>query len=137
MKKRAQARIQRVVTRSGAVMIFALIALLVTSIMIGSLLKIAAMSHRQLKRDEYRLQASFLADAASERALVRLQTDPRFLGDKWLVPAEQLAPGRTATVRTSVTPDPLNPNRQIIEVMAEYPVGHPDFVRITRHLHSH
>jgi len=118
-------------------MIFALIALLVTSLMIGSLLKIAAMSHRQLKRDEYRLQASFLADAASERALVRLKIDPGFLGDEWRVPAEQLAPGRTATVRTSVTPDLVNPNRQIIEVMAEYPVGHPDFVRITRQLHSH
>ena len=92
-------------SRRGSVMVFALIALLVASMMIGSLLKTAGMSHRQIRKDEIRLQASLLADAGCERVRMLLQSQPDFSSGEWDVPAEQLTPN---------------------------PWGHPDAVRITR-----
>ncbi len=113
-------------------MVFALMALLVASMIIAALLRTTAMSHRQLKRDEYRLQASLLADAGCDRALMRLKIQPEFTNEEWKVPAEQLSPDRTATVRLSVITDTTQPKRRMVSVVAEYPSGHPDLVRVTR-----
>ena len=118
--------------RAGAAMVLGLILLLVASLMIAALMRTAAMSHRQLKRDEFRLQASLLADAGCDRALAILRSRPELTSDEWVVPAEQLAPDRTAIVHLSVAPDSLNPNQRIVTSVAEFPVGHPDLVRITR-----
>jgi type II secretory pathway component PulK len=65
--KKTPPRFRPEFTRHGAAMVLALLALLVASMMIAALMRTAAMSHRQLKRDEFRLQASLLADAGCER----------------------------------------------------------------------
>jgi Tfp pilus assembly protein PilX len=121
-------------SRRGAVMVFALMALLVASLMIGSLLKTAGMSHRQLKKDEHRLQASFLADAGCERARMLLQTQPDFSSGEWSIPPEQLAPDRSAKVLMTVSTDLNQPDQRIVTAVAQYPLGHPDLVRITRQI---
>jgi type II secretory pathway component PulK len=120
-------------SRRGAAMVFALMALLVASMMMAALLRTTAMSHRQLKRDEYRLQANLLADAGCDRALMLLKIKPEFTTEEWKVPSEQLSPERTASVRLSITPDRARPERRIVSVIAEYPTGHPDLVRVTRY----
>jgi type II secretory pathway component PulK len=130
--KKSLNRVRRTSTRRGAAMVFALMALLVASMMIAALLRTIAMSHRQFKRDEYRLQASLLADAGCDRALMLLKIKPDFTTAEWKVPAEQLSPDRTASVRISVTTDAAQPTRRIMSVIAEYPSGHPDLVRVTR-----
>jgi hypothetical protein len=131
-----QIRIQQVChPRRGAVMVFALIALLVASLMIGSLMRTASKSHRQLKRDEYRLQANFLADAGVQRALRLLQQDPEFQTGEWNISSEQLVPGRSAHVQMTVTTDPDNPAERIVSAVARYPMEQSDFVRITRQIH--
>ena len=121
-------------SRRGAAMIFALIALLVASIIIGSLLKTAGMSHRQLKKDENRLQASLLADAGCDRIRMLLQTQADFTSGEWNVSAEQFGSGRSGQVQMTVATDPNNPDRRIIMAVAHYPVGQPDAVRITRQI---
>ena len=113
-------------------MVFALMALLVASMLIAALLRTTALSHRQLKRDEYRLQANLLADAGYDRAVKTLKIKPDFTTEEWKVPAEQLSSERTALVRLSVTTDTTQPKRRIVSVIAEYPSGHPDLVRVTR-----
>ena len=112
-------------------MVFALMALLVASMMIAALLRTTAMSHRQLKRDEFRLQASLLANAGCDRALILLKAKPDLTTEEWTVPAEQLSPERTASVRLSVTTDTAQPTRRMVSAIAEYPSGHPDRVRVT------
>ena len=77
-------------SRDGAAMVFALMALLLASIMMAGLLRTVSMSHRQLKRYEYRIQASLLADAGCARAVAKLQHEPDFKSEIWNVPAEQL-----------------------------------------------
>lgn len=118
--------------RRGAAMVFALMALLVASMMIAALLRTTAMSHRQLKRDEFRLQANLLADAGCDRAMILLKIKPDFTTEEWIVPAEQLSSDRTATVRLSVVTDTIQPAHRMVSVIAEYPTGHPDLVRVTR-----
>ena len=131
--KKSRKPVRRTSTRRGAAMVFALMALLVASMMIAALMKTTAMSHRQLKRDEYRLQASLLADAGCDRAVMLLKLKPDFTTEEWKVPAEQLSSERTASVRLSVTNDTAQPTRRIVSVTAEYPSGDPDLVRVTRH----
>ena len=121
-------------SRRGAVMVFALIALLVGSLMIAALLKTAAMSHRQLKRDENRLQASFLADAGCDRVRMLLRSQPDFTSGEWNVLSSQLAPNRAARIRMTVTEEPGEPSQRIVTAVAEYPIDHPDLVRVTRQI---
>ena len=130
--KKTLTHLRPTTTRRGAAMVFALMALLVASMMIAALLRTTAMSHRQLKRDEYRLQASLLADAGCDRALMLLKIKPDFTTEEWKVSAEQLSPERTASVRLSVTSDTAQPTRRIVSAIAEYPSGKPDLVRVTR-----
>lgn len=118
--------------RRGAAMLIALMALLVSSLIIAALLRTAALSHRQLKREEYRIQASLLADAGYQRALWKLQSNPEWLGDEWVLGEEQLAPGRTAKVKITVAADSQESGLRAVTATADYPVDHPDRVRIVR-----
>ncbi len=120
--------------RSGAAIVFGLIALLVASMLIAVLLRTAAMSHRQLKRDEFRMQASLLADAGIARAIARIQTQPEFDEEVWTVPADHFSFDRTAVVRWKIAADNDNQTLRMVSVTAEFPSGHPDVVRISRKL---
>lgn len=121
--------------RRGAVMVFALVALLVTSMIIGSLLRTAGMAHRQLKRDEFRLQACLLAEAGCERGRALLVGQPDFTTGEWRIAAEELSNDRTAIVTMFVEKTSDGSSGQIIKATAVYPVDHPDLVRITRQIH--
>jgi type II secretory pathway component PulK len=120
------------IDRRGAIIVFALMAMLATTLMIAQLLKTASISHRQLKLDEYRIQASLLADAGWARAALRLKNQADYTGEVWTVPSEQLGPGKTAEVRLNVTANPTKPDERILVVVAEYPVGRVDLVRVSR-----
>jgi hypothetical protein len=118
--------------RRGAAIVFALIALLVASMMMAALLQTASMSHRQFIRDEYRVQACFLADAGCLRGERQLKLQPGFTGELWTVSGQQLGVSNAAEVRISVTTDPAKPDERLMSVVAEYPVGHADLVRVAR-----
>lgn len=113
-------------------MVIALVALLLGSLMIAGLLKTVSMSHRQLKRDEFRMQASLLADAGCARALALLQIRPDFTEETWNVSGEQLPYGRSAVVRMKISTDAADVSKRFVSVLAEYPLGHPDLVKISR-----
>ena len=109
-------------------------AMLVGSMLIVALMRTASLTHRTLKQEEIRLQANQLADAGCSRLIRLLQKNPEFTDEAWTVPPEQLEPGRTATIRMKVSTDAAKPNRKRAKVEVEYPVGHPDLVRITREI---
>jgi type II secretory pathway component PulK len=115
-------------------MVFALIAFLLASLLIAGLLRTVSMSHRQMKREEFRIQAAFLADAGCARAMARLKNNPEFKSETWAVPATELMADRTATVELTVTRDPQSLKKQTISAVVEYPSGHTDRVRITRNV---
>ena len=76
MKRINPTRTKSATSRPGATIVLAMLALLLASLLIAGLLKTVSMSHRQLKRDEFRIQASLLADASYGRALSLMRSQP-------------------------------------------------------------
>lgn len=132
MKRIALHSVSPVAARRGTAMVFALMALLLASLMIGSLMRTVSMSHRQLKREEFRLQANLLADAGCSRAISRLRADPDFTSEIWNIPAGSLSADRAATVKLSVATKKDTQPTQLITAIVEYPIGQPNVVRVTR-----
>ena len=120
--------------RRGSIIVFAILALLVVSMLGASLLKTVSVSRQQLQREALHTQAVWLADSGAARAVARLNAAPDYTGETWAVPAEQLSAGRTASVRIAVSPDPDHPERTLIAATAEYPHGSPTAIRITKRI---
>lgn len=120
--------------RRGAILVFAMIALLVASMIGASLLRTTLMSARQIKLEQHRLQASLLAEAGCQRALTRMQLDADYVSEDWTVPSSQLNSPWTGNVRISVAPVPDSESSRTITVIAEYPQASVHLVRVTRQL---
>ena len=119
------------VRRRGTIVVFAMIALLVASMIAASLVKSAVMSLRQLQRQQLQFQASCLADSGCQRALSRLRHDSEYAQEDWTIPATELKSG-PAVVRIQIGLDPDHATQRLVTVAAEYPQGAVDAIRITR-----
>ncbi|MBS0206942.1 MAG: hypothetical protein JSS49_29045 [Planctomycetes bacterium] len=108
-------------SRTGAILVFAMIALLVVSMIGAAMLSMAVASMRQIQREHQQLQAGWLLDSGCQRALTRLRLQPDYTGEDWNVSAEQLQTDLNGLVRITVTPDPSVPTQQLVSVIAEYP----------------
>ncbi len=120
--------------RRGAIIVFAILALLVVSMLGAALLRTVSQTKQQLQREVLHTQANWLADAGAARAVAQWNASPDYTGETWAVPAEQLSAGRTASVRIAVSPEPDHPERTIIAATAEYPRGSPTAIRITKRI---
>ena len=121
-------------SRRGAMIVFAMLALLIVSMVGASLLRTVAMSHRQLQREQLRTQTVWLAESGCDRAIARMRSNPAYAGEVWTVPADQLVADRTAVVQITVTTDPQSDNHRIVSAAAEYPHDSPQAVRITKQI---
>lgn len=113
---------------------FSLMALLVASIVIASLVRITGLAHRQLMNEELQMQANLIADSACDRARAKLQQQPDFQSDIWNIPASQLNSGREAIVRTDITPLLEQSSTKSIQIVVDYPIDHPNRVRVQRQI---
>ena len=120
--------------RRGAIIVFAILALLVVSMLGAALLRTVSQSKQQLQREVLHTQAVWLADSGAARAVAQLRAAPDYTGETWVVPAEQLSAERTASVRIALSPEPDHPERTIIAATAEYPHGSPTAIRITKRI---
>ncbi|MEK6261759.1 MAG: hypothetical protein AABP62_24435 [Planctomycetota bacterium] len=120
--------------RRGAMIVFAILALLIVSMLGASLLKTVSISRQQLQRESLHTQAVWLADSGAARAVAQLNASPEYTGETWSVPAEQLSAGRTASVRIAASPVPDHPERTIIVATAEYPQDSPTAIRFTKRI---
>ncbi len=113
---------------------FSLMALLVASILIAALVRMTGLAHRESMNEEIRMQANLIADSACDRALAKRQNHPDFQGEVWNIPSSQLVSGREATVRMDITSVPDEPSKKSLRMMVEYPINHPNLVRIQRQI---
>ena len=113
---------------------FAILALLVVSMLGAALLRTVSQSKQQLQREVLHTQAVWLADSGAARAVAKLRAAPDYIGETWAVPVEQLSAGRTASVRIALSPEPNHPDRTVIAATAEYPQGSPTAIRITKRI---
>ena len=112
-------------TRRGAVILFAMIALLLTSIIGGSLLKTVLAQRRFALREQTRLQSIWLAESGVERAVARLSRDPHYTGETWRVSASDIGGNKDAIVMIHIETVEDVPNRRRVTVIADYPQNLP------------
>ena len=109
--------------RRGAIMVGAMICLLLISLLLGSLLKVALAHRRQVRTEQYRLQAQWLAESAMERSVNRLTADGDYSGEEWNIAAKELDGRHAGSVKISVQKSAKRPMQRIVTVEAIYPSG--------------
>ena len=119
----------------GAVLVAVLVCLTVITILCGTLLKLSLAEQRQVRLDECRLQAEWLAESGLERAAVKLADIGDYTGETWEVRATELGGSGTATVRISVESKGDPPRQRSVTVQAEYIREGQQSVRHTKSVH--
>lgn len=94
-----------------------------TLVLFGILHRIAGGA-KQLRGQQDRAQAIWLAEAALERAAVRLAADPSYVGETWQLPPQRLDGRRAGRVAIVVEPLSGQPRQRLVRVVADFP-DHP------------
>jgi len=111
-----------------------MICLLISTLILGALLKTAVAHRRQMLTEEQRMQADWLAESAVERATHRLQIDVNYPGETWNIPAADLNGRDSGRVRITVRKADKGSDGHRVTVEAVYPVGTERQVKRTKRI---
>jgi hypothetical protein len=100
--------------------------------LMASMLRVALLQDRQQGYEQFRLQASWLAESGAERVVNRSSADPDYSGETWRIEPEQLGGAAAATVVIRVEKPETNSRQRKIIVEAVYPEEGPYQARLTR-----
>jgi hypothetical protein len=133
MKRRlGRPLLKRSVSRRGAFTVLVLVALLVAGMLVASLLRMALLQDRQLGYEQFRLQATWLAESGLERAFSRSSLEPDYAGETWRLEHDQLGGTAAATIVIRVEKEETNSRLRKIIITAVYPEEGPHQARLTR-----
>ena len=118
----------------GAVLLIMMICLLLTTMIGGSLLKLALTQRQQSRRENLRLQAAWLAESAIDRAAAQIRADAAYSGEEWKPPAEAFDQRRSGSVRIQVEAHPTKSYRRRVTVVADYPSGTDQRARVRKNV---
>jgi hypothetical protein len=133
--------------RRGTALIVVIICLVLITGITTSLVRLTLAAHAQLLREEHRLQASWLAEAALQRGKIRLQADSSYTGEVWAIESIGPAglPGRAVitmgpasaardvpAVEPAASPEDRGPGVRELRVMTEFPLDPSARIRIHR-----
>jgi hypothetical protein len=118
-------------SRSGAVLVVALVCLLIVMSLLGSMLQGALRAQRQLHSERDRRQTELLLAAGADRAAVLLSTQPDYRGDTWHLPAASITGRGTGQVITTIARQSDDQPWEV-RVVAEYPLGGDLSIRRSR-----
>ncbi|MBN1395392.1 MAG: hypothetical protein JW959_10245 [Pirellulales bacterium] len=107
--------------RRGAAIVAILVCFILAGAIFVSLVRSAAVARDAARRDHWRLQAEWLAEAALERAIARVDLDAEYAGETWTLGPEQFAGRRGAAVTIAVEPSADAPDKLSIQVVADFP----------------
>ena len=102
-------------------MVAALICLTLSTVLLGSLLKVTVMHRKQLRFEEYQLQAEWLSESAVARTADRLAEDPDYAGETWKIDAADLDGQHEAQVKIVVQQTADRPDVRTATIVATYP----------------
>jgi hypothetical protein len=113
--------------RSGLVLVAAMIALLVATMIGGNVARIVVREHRAVGEAELRLQAEWLVEAGLQRGTGRLARDAEYRGEEWRIPPDDLGGPGVARVEIRIEPIENDPEGTAftVTVRAEYPIDTP------------
>jgi hypothetical protein len=89
--------------------------------------------HRRFVNQQYRVQATRLAEAGVRRAMVRRSADPQFKEETWSVPAASLGGARSASVQLRAVPSGDAASIRY-EATARFPADAVRRAQITKHI---
>jgi Tfp pilus assembly protein PilX len=118
--------------RRGMLAIAVLVCLIVLTLISGAILRVGVAQRDEVRAQERRLQAEWLAEAGLRRALARLEADPEYAGETWKVDARELDSSDGANVAIAVERPPGDPKARTIRVRADYPRDPPRRIRCSR-----
>lgn len=119
-------------TRQGAFTVVVLVCLLISTMLLASLLKLALLHDGQSGHVLMRLQTDWLVESGRERAAARLASDPAYSGETWTIDAGRLGGPNAAAVVIRVRKDDSQSDRRLVEVEAAYPPEGTPQARLTR-----
>ena len=102
----------------------------ISSTLIGSVIQ----TRTQFIREEHYLQTSLLVEAGLRRGVLLRQMDGTYQGETWQIIADHAAgldPGQVVII---VSESKEKNGELVVSATAEYPVGTPNPIRITRDL---
>lgn len=120
-------------SRHGAFLVVALICLLLSTALLGTLLTMVQSQRRQMVREQMRAQADWLAESALERAAAKLRADAGYSQETWSIPAGELRGDDPGEVAIQVERPENQPGLRLVHVEATYPAGSTQPVRHIRH----
>lgn len=120
--------------RRGTIILFAMICLLLVSLLGASLVKLALTQRRQIRREQWRVQATWLAEAAVDRAAARLATETDYSGETWTIAPTELGGESGAQVRISVEEATTGAERFVVQVTADYPDSDEQRARVSKRI---
>lgn len=127
MKCRLKPGLQRDPPHRGAAMVYVLVLLLLISMVGVTLVRGSVALHRQRLRDELHAQTVRLAEAGWNRAVRKLSADPKYPGETWSIPAEQLPSGRAGEVQIEL----MDGEAAQWRITAVYPLDGEETTRLT------
>lgn len=110
--------------RRGVVLLVAVVAIAVASMIFLSLLKLSVAERRRVESASWQIQAAWLVESGIERAGAQLADDPDYRGETWNLPADALGGPHQAVVTIRVETIPQRNERRLVHVRADYP-DHP------------
>ena len=119
--------------RRGALLIMVLVCMVIVMAIVGGMLQASLRNRRQIHAERDRRQTELLLQAGIERARQRTIADPKYQGEKWSLPAEEVVGRGAAEVTIEIVPATDEQQSQL-RVTAEYPIGSPFSIRRGRTL---
>jgi hypothetical protein len=108
--------------RRGAVLVIAMMCVLLSSFLVVQVARLAVMTRDRHRIAHQSLQADWLAASAAQRAVTRLQADPAYAGETWMVSADELDGSAAGEVTIAVS------GGEVV-ITAEFPAGSPTGAR--------
>src|SRR3954468_2258390 len=126
--------------RRGLTAVAVLVCLVIVTMVSGVLLKVGLTHRDQVRSQEHRLQAEWLAQSGLDRAVTRLAADPGYAGETWKLSCRDLGlpeiagpaedPAAVVAIKVEPAGSPGATTQKVIKVQADHP---PDLPRRSRH----
>lgn len=118
--------------RRGSFVLIPMLCLVLALAVIGEIMQQATIETRQLRKQHYQLQATWLANAAAQRAVFMLNQDPDYAGEVWQLEPEETGLDYPGEVVIKVEKSKQMQTSIEIRTEASYPLKESVRVRIIR-----
>ncbi|MFI4848351.1 MAG: hypothetical protein ACIAZJ_04595 [Gimesia chilikensis] len=123
---------QKTHVRRGSFVLIPMLCLILALAVVGQILQQSQVEAKQLKQQQYLLQASSLGDAAAQRAVRRMIQDTDYDGETWKVEIESMGKVNPGEVVIEVEKNRQMEDSHIITTKASYPADDIYRVRVIR-----